>query len=67
MSGTTARTWLPTLALLAHVLCVYMTRWDARIRQHLPEEAVASYEALKAACDVFEAVIWPIVHESEGS
>jgi hypothetical protein len=67
MAGTTARTWLPTLALIAHTLCVYMTRWDSRIREHLPEDAVAAYDALKEACDVFEAIIWPIIRSSEGS
>jgi len=66
MAGTTARTWLPALARLAHLLCVYMTRWDARIREHLPDDAVTAYEALKVACDAFEALIWPIIHDAEG-
>jgi hypothetical protein len=43
-----------------------MTRWDARIREHLPDDAVTAYEALKVACDAFEALIWPIIHDAEG-
>jgi hypothetical protein len=40
-----------------------MTRWDVQIREHLPPEAIAPYEALKTACEVFEAIIFPLLEE----
>lgn len=58
-----SRTWLPALARLGHLLCLYMTRWDVQIREHLPPEAIAPYEALKTACEVFEAIIFPLLEE----
>lgn len=61
-----SRTWLPTLAHIAHLLCVYTARWDAQIRGHLTGDALTAYDALKVACDAFEALIWPIINATEG-
>jgi hypothetical protein len=63
----TERTWLPTLLRILHVVCVYTARWDAQIQAHLPSGALAAYEALKAACDAFETILYPIVKSAEGN
>ena len=62
----TGRTWLPQLLYVIHLVCVYTARWDGQIREHLPPTAVPAYEALKTACDAFEAILYPIVAAEEG-
>jgi len=55
------RTWIPALYDTLHLVCVYTARWDAQIRVHLPSDAIPAYEALKVACDVFEAILYPLI------
>lgn len=56
------RTYLPTLYRILKTVCTYVVRYDRQIRDNLPPEAIAPYEAFKAACDAFLPLI-PLLDE----
>jgi len=51
------RTYIPMLLQIVRVVCVYTARYDAKIRANLPGSAIPAYNGLRAACDVFVAVV----------
>lgn len=50
-----AKTYIPMLIALVRGLCIYMTRWDSRIRRNLAGEALTTYGTLSDACRAFLA------------
>jgi hypothetical protein len=59
------RTYIPGLILIAKGACRFMDRYDAQLRENIPSDYIAVYEALKAACDAFEAII-PFIQPTLG-
>lgn len=54
------KTFIPTLVKIVHAVCFYTAKYDSQIRQHLPEGAIAPYNALRSACAVFTEAVGAI-------
>lgn len=54
-----AKTYVPTLIRLVHALCMYITRYQDRIRSNLAGDALAAFDALSAACTAFVIAVPP--------
>jgi hypothetical protein len=52
-----ARTYLPSLFRLSHLVRAYCARYDATIRKNMSSEVEAVYDALLTALDALLAVI----------
>lgn len=55
------RTYIPQLVAIVRVVCLYTSRYDAKIRANLPEGTETAYNALRTACDAFYALMPPVV------
>lgn len=51
-----ARTYIPTLLVLAHILAVYLTKNNAKIRANLTGIELQLYDALYNAIIAFDAL-----------
>lgn len=47
------RTYIPGLFAVVKAVCLYINRWDSKIRANLDENIEPLYDALKSACDAF--------------
>lgn len=51
------RTYIPELFRIVNVVCRYIGRWNAKIRENLPPEAIPAFDNLSAACEAFVLAI----------
>jgi hypothetical protein len=59
------RTYIPGIIALVKLACRFMDRYDAQLRENIPEAQLPIYEALHDACDAFEAII-PLIQPAIG-
>lgn len=47
------RTYIPELVRIVTAVCRYIGRWNVKIRENLPPEAIPAFDNLSAACEAF--------------